>query len=289
MTGTGSFSRPFATPSHAEAAITDASAAKPYSIFISPGLFTDDIPLKSFISLRGIDPSDRPVLTGTLSLDVSFGDTDIAGLCSCVFTNSQAIDFMAIATPELDIVDCEFQGTVSLQGTGSTIFRLRRNHFRNDTAFTDPSTFDTQDNTFDNSDGGFSLSAFDVAVFWKSNGDDFGGTVTIVSAGGEIPPALTAQLVGSQIGGGSTLTLNGSAVSYFGTAGAIPPTVTLLGGAAAPILWSFANGIGYAPTGGAGVWGATEPSTVANPISAPDSALDRLAAAVSGLLGHAIP
>jgi hypothetical protein len=282
VTGTGSFSRPFATPAHAESVIIDATALKPYAIFISPGTFAGDIALKPFISLRGIDPSDRPELTGTLSLDASFTDNQSVSLDSCIFTHAQTIDFLAIANPELDIVDCAFTGVVTLRGTNATTFRLRRNRFGNDTRFTDASDFETVGNVFANSDGGCVVSATDESGSWFSDGDSFEGAVTVIAVN---PNTLSVQFTGSQIGNGSSLTLNGAGVTFIGSAGAIPPTITLLGGASAPVLATKANGIGYAPTGAIGVvWAVSTPSSVANPSVAGDSALDRIAAAVAGLL-----
>jgi len=55
ITGNGTVSRPYATIKHALSTITDASSINPYTIIVSPGIYTEDNPvnLKSYVSLRG--------------------------------------------------------------------------------------------------------------------------------------------------------------------------------------------------------------------------------------------
>ena len=282
-TGNGSFAQPFATVSHALSTITDAAVGKPYVILVSPGTFAGDIALKSFVGIKGVDPSDKPVFTGTLSIDPGFTAGGKAALSDLIFTLAQTLDFSAFASPPVSIVDVQFQGTFSL--TGTSVTSIRSNRFVNDTHFTDNATLLTQDNTFVSSDGGATFEAATVDVVWLSNGDDFGSALNVTAVG---PQTLNAQLVGSQIGGPNTLTLDGAGVTFGGTAGAIAPTVALAGGAAAPSLWTQGNSIGYSAHT-PGNWAGSAPGAVSDQNTLANSAIDRLAAAVEGLLGHAIP
>jgi len=64
--------------------------------------------------------------------------------------------------------------------------------------------------------------------------------------------------------------------------------VALAGGAAAPSLWTQGNSIGYSAHT-PGNWAGSAPGAVSDQNTLANSAIDRLAAAVEGLLGHAIP
>lgn len=283
VTGNGSFAQPFATVSHTLSTITDAAIGKPYVILVSSGVFADDIALKSFIGIKGVDPSDRPIFTGTMSIDAGFAASGKAGIADCIFTISQSLDFSALSAPPIALVDNEFEGTFSL--TGTSVTSIRNNRFASDTHFTDNATLLTQDNTFVASDGGATFEAATVNVTWLSNGDDFGSALAVTAVN---PQTFDAQLVGSQIGGPNSLTLTGAGVTYGGTAGAIPPGVTLAGGAAAPSLWTQGNSIGYEAIT-PGNWAVAPPGAVSDRNTLANSAIDRLAAAVEGILGHAIP
>jgi hypothetical protein len=285
VSGNGSFSQPFATVSHALATIVDASAGKPYVIFVSPGAFTDDIALQSFISIKGIDPSDRPTFSGALSIAGGFVDGSIIGLCCCEFDAPQTIDFTGTVTPIFNMTDCVFAETVALTGVAGARFVLRRNRFGSDTNFTDAASFFTDVNVFAPSDGGATIQAANVPCQWVSNGDSFGSSLNVESVA---PQTQDAQLIASQSGGGNTLTLVGAGTTFEGTAGAVPPGLNLVGGASPPTLWTHGNSIGYQAFT-PGNWAITSPAAVSDQNTLANSAIDRLAAAVAGLLGTPIP
>lgn len=281
VSGNGSFAQPFATVSHALTTITDATALKPYVVFVSPGAFTDDIPLKSDISIKGVDPSDRPTFSGALSISGGYTAGNPTGIADCIFTAAQTLDFSALAGTSFALVDNEFAAVFRLTGC---IASIRSNRFANDSHFVDV-PLHSQDNAFVSSDGGANFSAETIDVTWLSNGDDFGSSLNVSATA---PQTMEAQHIGSQAGGGNTLTLTGAGVTFEGTAGAIPPSVVLAGGAAAPILWTQGNSIGYSAHT-PGNWAGSAPAAVTDQNTLANSAIDRLAAAVEGILGHAIP
>jgi hypothetical protein len=284
VSGNGSFSNPFATVSHALAAITDASAAKPYVILVSPGAFADDIALQSFISIKGVDPSDRPTFSGALSIAGGFVAGSTIGLCCCEFDVSQTIDFTGTVNPKFNVTDCVFASTFTITGVAGSLFVFRRNRFASDTSFTDIQSLFTDVNVFAPSDGGSTVSVVNISGTWVSNGDDYGASLNVESTA---PQTLNAQLVGSQVGGGNSLTLFGAGTTFQGTAGSVPPGVNLVG-APPPVLWTQGNSIGYSAQV-PGNWAGTSPGAVTDKFTLANSAIDRLAAAVAGLLGHAIP
>ena len=281
VTGNGSFAQPFATGSHALSTITDASPSKPYVILFSSGAFTDDIALKSNIALKGVDSSDRPTFSGALSIDGGYTAGNPTGIADCIFSAAQALDFSALSSPPFALFDVEFVGTFSLTGAVASV---RVNRFGSDTHFID-TPMHSQGNVFASSDGGATVEADTVDVTWLSNGDDFGSALNVIATA---PQTLDAELVGSQVGGHNTLSLTGAGVTFSGTAGAIPPGVTLTGGAAAATLWTLGNSIGYSAHT-PGNWSGTAPGAVSDQNTLANSAIDRLAAAVEGLLGGAIP
>lgn len=258
--GNGSFAQPFATISHAESVITDAGALKPYSIQVAPGIYPEAISMKSFVSICGIDPSAPPRLDGILSFAV--GSVGGFGLANLEITAVQTLVLPA-TDPTFDIVHCQLDSAFSITGAaGGSSLTVEQNTFKGVTTFTDIGSLFSEGNTYFGSD---SFVAAAVSGTVNSNSDTFRSNLAVTATA---PFLITANLVGSQVQGG--LTLTGAGVTFRGTAGAIPPAVTLAGGASAPTLWSSANGLAYTATT-VGNWSGTNPTSIQN-------ALDRIAA-----------
>lgn len=92
------------------------------------------------------------------------------------------------------------------------------------------------------------------SALWQSTGDQlFGGTISADSTAGN---TVTVALTASQ--GNEALTLTGAGTTYTATAGGIPSTVTLAGGAAAPVALSPLVGLNSKkPDGTNAAFGAT--------------------------------
>jgi hypothetical protein len=260
--GNGSFAQPFQTISHAEASITDATAIKPYVIMVAPGIYPEAIAQKSFVSISGVDPSNKPRLDGVLSFAVGF--VGGSGLSKLELTASQTFDFAALVFPTYDVEECVFDLGTIFQGTGGYVLSLRQNQFGGVT-ITDAATTTSEGNTYR---GLFTLNAATRNVVLVSSDDAFGAAFSTTATA---PHLVTTTLVSSQVT--PTLNLTGAGVSYQGTAGAIPPVVNRAGGAPAPVALTSANGLAYTATTVAN-WSGVNPSSVQN-------ALDRIAAAAA--------
>ena len=261
--GNGSFAQPFQTISHAETSITDAGAQKPYVILVAPGIYPEDIAQNSFVSIEGIDPSNPPRLDGVLSFAGGF--VGGAGLANLELTAAQALALPA-TDPTYKLVHNLFDSTLHITGAaGGSILTLEQNKFIGAATFTDITSLITDGNTFV---GGVSVAATTLTGSWTSSGDTLRNSLGVTATA---PFLIAAILVTSQTNGG--LTLTGAGVTFRGTAGAVPPAVTLAGGAAAPVLLSSANGLGYIATT-VGDWSGTNPTSVRN-------ALDRIAAKIT--------
>jgi hypothetical protein len=275
-TGTGTIIQPFLTPTKALASITDASAAKPYTVQMGPGIYPDPLALKSFVSFVGEDPNDV-AFSGTFSLDPGFVNNGYTGFTNIHITANQNLNFAAIVNGQVSFYQSETSKWQQEGTSGSQFFAVASSF--GSTQFTDVSLV-TQASKFP----AVIWVAQNVNVTWSSNSDAFPSTVEEEASG-----AFTATFTGisSQVAG--PLNLFGANTVFQGTAGFVPPTVIRGGGAPPPVLLSFGNGIGYAPTTAAANWGGVAPGAVSDPNVAPNSALDRLATAVAGLLGTPIP
>jgi hypothetical protein len=262
VSGNGSFAQPFQTISHAESVITDATALKPYVIMVAPGIFPEDIALKSFVSIHGVDPSQRPRLDGVLSFAVGF--VGGLGLSNLEFTAAQTFAFAALVFPTCNIEACRFDLGTIFSGTGGYELFLFRNHFGGVTS-TDAAVILSEGNTYD---GLFTFNGATRNVNLDSTGDAFGDDFSTTATA---PHTVVALLVDSAIT--DTLNLTGAGVTFGGTAGAIPPTVNLAGGAPAPVALTSANGLAYTAAV-VGDWSGTNPTSIKN-------ALDRIAAKIT--------
>ena len=93
-TADGSSTKPFKTVGDALTAITDASAAKPYTLFVMPGIYSEDITFKPFISMFGFSRGVTQIFgggshSGTFAADTRIDLKNIDfGNQSMVFTHS---------------------------------------------------------------------------------------------------------------------------------------------------------------------------------------------------------
>ncbi len=282
-TGTGTIIQPFLTPTRALASITDASAVKLYTVQMGPGTYPDALALKSFITFAAEDPQ-TVTFSGVLSIAAGFAANGYTGFTGIQITAAQAIAWGAVSGGELRFITCSV-GIFAVSGfAGGVPSQL----FSDDTTFASLSAQDCNVITkrTDWSAGPNIFTAAGIACSWQSRSDAF-STASNLEVTANAGFVGTFIGIGTQLGG--ALVLNGANVSYSGTAGAIPPGLSRNAGAAPPILLSDGNSIGYAPTTASANWGATVPGAVSDPLVSGNSALDRLASAVAGLLGTPIP
>jgi hypothetical protein len=263
-TGNGTQGSPYLTLTKAMSTILDAAAAKQYSIQIGPGSYNDNVAMKSFVTLDGIDPS-TVTLTGTLSLDAGFAANGFLGLVNVTVSLAQVIAWGAIAGAQLGLDHVSFASDLTVSGGGSaSSITAIDTQFSGNLSVADANVvslgcFVT---------GNVAYTSPNFAILWKSYGDAFAGNVTETET---VPHAISMVLVASSVKG--SLNLSGAAAGYQGTAGGIPPVVGLAGGAASPTALTAANGIAYTAAV-VGNWNGNNPVSTA-------AALDRIAAKIT--------
>jgi hypothetical protein len=283
-TGTGTIIQPFLTPTKALASITDASAVKPYTVQMGPGTYADALALKSFVTFFGEDPLVPVIFSGVFSIAAGFANNGYTGFTNILITSAQAIAWGAVAGGAFRFMACGVNIFAVSGFAGGVPSQL----FSDDTTFTSLAAQDCNVITkrTDWTAGPNIFTAAGIACSWQSRSDAFStvSNLEVVASG-----AFAASFVGIGTQLGDQLVLNGANVVYSGTAGAIPPITSRLAGAPPPVLLSFGNSIGYAPTTAAANWSGVAPGAVSDPNVSGNSALDRLATAVRGLLGAPIP
>jgi hypothetical protein len=247
VTGNGNWFNPYATITHAIAALDNASY--PYGIILlASGTYTEATILFSnvhtVITVCGLDPANPPVVTGAIAYTPGFVD-------EIIFQNvgigaSQSINWGSEPNlPVLAFKNCGLDGagtnlTVS-GGLAGSILYLDGNEISGggSYSFTDVVELFTNDNEVLATPWTITATNFDGA--WSSVADGFttGSDITISAAAGKTFAANVASLVQTNV------TLDGAGVTWVGNITAIGLSVTLSGGAATPTY----IGSGSAPSG----------------------------------------
>ena len=104
------------------AAITDAGSTKPYCIYVYPGVYTEaPLTLKSYVSIRGIDPSTAIIAASnnssplfTFAAHISISNLTIQG------PTSDAACYVGAGIANVEVENCRFiSGQTAVQASGS--------------------------------------------------------------------------------------------------------------------------------------------------------------------------
>jgi|HubBroStandDraft_4_1064222.scaffolds.fasta_scaffold154642_2 hypothetical protein len=271
-TATGTIALPYATLAAAIASISDASEDKLYSVLVGPGNYDEDLVLKPFVFVDGMNESLNQPQFNSVVLDASFTHADDFGATSgCGIVGPVAITMTATGQI-IDAFNVDFGDTVSITGFDaacSCFFSLVA--FQADTTIS-IGLLSTQSNIFYGPTTTFEQGA-SSGVNWLSLADSIRGALNITGT----TQAAVVLAIGSGVSG--TLTLDGADVSYSATSPGIPTTLVLTGGAPAPLPLTGSEGVAYVPAV-SGNWVGPAPTTV-------QQALDRIAANTTN--AHPIP
>jgi len=281
ITGTGSVLQPYASISHALSSITDASSTKLYTILVQPGVYTENVALKPDITVEGVGVplGETTQINGNITLAASALTTsDICGIKSILVTGTSTFtDAGKNYLFQVAAEDVFFSDTVTVDFGFAFLATLCFFSGSSGTALTAQDIADSITTWVCQFTALAQMTVSATApgdANWDDTGSEFFGDVTLIATSAD---TLTMDTTGLVLG---DLTLDGGNALFEG----IPAvTVVLSGGATLAQIEYFvaANGIGYTPSTPA-KWAGPAPLTV-------QSALDRLAAAVEGLLGHPIP
>jgi hypothetical protein len=265
VSGDGTVLNPFLTIARAMADITDASAAKRYGIIIGPGEYADPFALKPWVGIVALDGGENgaspngamvtelTVPANGITFDPSWSASgfSVSWFGGLGFTNAQTFDQATIpgALPQLNFKACAFNALMSFLGpgtagvdnvlwqdclayggvtvTGWQFLWTRHTEFLGGTiAVASPGAGETENTT------------------WLAQDCSVGSNVaaTNVTLTGGAPHSAVADLSNTAVVG--TLTITGANTAYRSTAEGIPPSVTLAGGASAPVVQ---GGLGYNP------------------------------------------
>lgn len=301
-TGTGSIDSPFSTVNRAMESITDAAPDRRYEISVGPGRFVEYVSIKANVFVVGAGPVATIIdIIDNLDPSWSTNDDNRSGLKDVQIYSGTNIDFITtksttgrfyIAQSRLSeelifaccssnnqgfLYNCELLS--DLIQVGGYLSLYSSTVLGNTIVYSQSSTY--------------SPVGEDIETRFLASGggnlvvDDSGFVPEVVFVNQATGPGVQ-NLIGDLAGfanngylviqgGGSP----GDTVVYALSTSIPPPdrvNVSLLGQL---ILGTYSNSIGYTPTNTT-TWQYPQPQTV-------QEALDRLASAVSGLLGGAIP
>src|SRR5580700_4722758 len=115
-TATGTIALPYATLAAAIASISDASEDKLYSVLVGPGNYDEDLVLKPFVFVDGMNESLNQPQFNSVVLDASFTHADDFGATSgCGIVGPVAITMTATGQI-IDAFNVDFGDTVSITG-----------------------------------------------------------------------------------------------------------------------------------------------------------------------------
>jgi hypothetical protein len=284
--GTGTIDAPFLTIQRAMTSITDASQSKVYSVMVGPGTYDNSFSFKPWVSISGVPATSGYEGQTTIgsSAVVSFdagwiGSTyDVAWFSHLTFNGDANFDIQNV-NAQLTFFDCLFNSGASY--TGHYSGNVNNIVWDNCLAYGFVQVTDCQYFFFL---GGSAV--YDGSIMVNSTSAVFPSQTTLLALGGSLGEDL---FITSGVGSGGaigdlqgcsvtgSLTLTGGATMYTATVEGIPQTVTLLGGAQSPSLYTLAFALGYVPSVPAN-WAGTPPANVQN-------ALDRIAAVLATNFG----
>lgn len=234
VTGDGSSAKPFLTIAAAMAIILDATPTKRYAVSVHPGRYTEAFALKPNVQVVGIQNLICQI-RGAVSLDPTWsaaGDHR-SGFKNILFgTVAQTFDFNTVSGNEgkLTFESCTFNAVLTVSSfSGINQLDVRLCNFLG--GYTQTGFVAIFSNCLFQNAGAISITgrAGQTSIFACYAGDT-DGNVTLTSAAGV---TLLGELGAFSMLGGS-LTLDGANVAMGASPGSLPPTVTLLNGAASP-------------------------------------------------------
>ncbi len=140
LTGDGTMGKPYATVTHAQSTILDASAVKRYEINVLPGQYTENIDLMAFVAIVGWDPSTveddyYPArITGSFQLGASFATAfALSWLTNLDIDGDLTLNFGGMAVDaRVTVSNCQTENPVSLDMDTSNVCEFHNCVFLDD-------------------------------------------------------------------------------------------------------------------------------------------------------------
>lgn len=233
-TGTGSFLQPFLTIQKAMDSILDATPTKRYGVSVQPGRYTDAFALKPNVEVIGVH-SLLTQIRGAVSLDATWsaaGDNR-SGFKNVLFgTVAQTFDFAAVSSPEgkLTFESCVFNSVLTL-ASFSAINQCESRLCTYLGGLTQTGFVHTMTACLFQNAGAIALNGrTGQTTILGLYAGDMDGNLAVVAAAGQ----TTLLELGAFSLLGGALTLDGADITCNASPGSLPPTITLLNGAASP-------------------------------------------------------
>jgi len=251
-TGDGTDEKPFLTIAHAMTVATSISPTfdQPALIQVGPGGYTENLVWPPNVIVSGLDASTLGFfLNGSITLNhalwVAAGATNLVlgGLDACEVGSNVTLDFTGVNAGGFfgqfffgakTNVDGNLSVTGDTTGVVGALFIIQTGSTIGGTAAFVGASVETNLTLFGGATS-FASSAT-VVTSWQSFGDVINGIALSINA--SAGQNVNVNLIGTGAGAGTTLTLTdggGGVTSFTATAGGIPSTVTLVGGAAPPV------------------------------------------------------
>jgi hypothetical protein len=259
-TGDGTDEKPFLTIGKAMTVAAGIAPTfdQPALIQVGPGGYTESISWVPNVIVSGLDASTLGFfLNGSITLDlplwVAAGAANLVlgGLDACEVGGNVTLNFTGVNAGGFfgqfflgakTNVDGDLSVTGDVTGAVGALFIIQTGSTIGGSSTFVGCSVETNLTLFAGATS-FASSAT-VATSWQSFGDILNGIALSINA--SAGQNVSANLTGTGAGAGTTLTLTdggGGHTSYTATAGGIPSTVTLVGGAAAPVPTSPVVGL----------------------------------------------
>jgi hypothetical protein len=297
-TNTGAIDSPFLTVNAAMASIVDATPDRKYQIIVGPGRYMENVSIKANVFITGTAPIGT-IIDGIDTLDPTWTvDTDNrSGIRDIEVYNDTLLDFITTGSNqgkfytiqcriggnftfsafnsvnESFLYNCELLGNLNQQGGSQSLYSIT---IYGNVDIVSSGSVNRVDTLLYASGGGNVLP-----LDGSANVPTFSITHLV---GSPAPEIILVNLAGFAVTGNLTIVGGGNIGDTIVSATATsipPPTLLSVTGLAQLSLETYTNAIGYTP-GNATNWAPPVPVDS-------QSAIDRLANAVAGLLGTPIP
>jgi hypothetical protein len=257
ISGDGTIFKPFAT--YAQAATTavgnGAASGNFYAVQFAPGQYAENMALVPFVVINGFDrlkvgdisfSDGSTIFTGTIGLDPSFASfgNPISGISTVTISGNVDFNFLGIvANGTICLNDVFVKNFFQSEGTGSN------NIYATSSAFiSDSGTITVQGIRFITINCSIQVQANFSSPTSSTVWSSYGGSVnsTIVSDG-STENVTTITMIGTGVGAG--VQLNGANALYTSDLIGVGTSITLTGGAPAPIITGSGSAtLGQVPT-----------------------------------------
>ena len=241
VTGDGTSTKPYRTINHALATITDASVAKPYILTLLSGEYVEDVALKPFVILQGINSGANATslmnaaITGAMTLGPGFAgiDVELVWVSNCDINGTLTLDYTGSDAGKAYFTNCNLEDTVTVTSTTGNNTEFHHCEFFG--AYTQVGGFAA----WYDSNGNAPASALTLKptdanpVLLECFGGSWQGTVALDQDGRA--PACTLRLLGCSMSQASAFTVTASAAhcpAVLTDYGNTPENVTFAGAAA---------------------------------------------------------